>query len=201
MLSVFTLLLLGCTPQGGDKELRYSDNYFPSEWKQPYATLRLANLEIPIELKLEAKGTERELQLINEGVVMEKETYRVTTEGIWLVRLRDGETGETFAPELPLLRFPMRVGEDLSWEGKLVIGTREIPSRAKIHTSAETITFETGVTEAVHVEVALELDDGSPRPAQRRLAFWFVKGEGPLKREYGTSGQEVREPRRIEKSG
>lgn len=180
---------------GNERELRYSDDYFPSEWKQRYATLRLANLEIPIELKLEARTTERELQLINEGVVMEKETYRVTTEGIWLVKLRDGETGETFVPALPLLQFPMRVGDSFSWDGKMIIGNRALPTSGRIQTGAETISLATGPTEAVRVEILLELRDGSPRPAQRRLTFWFVKGEGPLRRDYG--GQEIREPRKI----
>jgi hypothetical protein len=40
------------------------------------------------------------------------------------------------------------------------------------------------------VEVKLEIDNGTPTWAQRKLSFWFLPGKGIVRRSFGTSSRD-----------
>lgn len=138
-----------------------------------------------------ADGSTRVLKLISDKVVVEEEHYSLTTDGLTLIRI--GPTpGETFEPGLPVLKFPSSVGDSWKWTGKIKIGDRSIDAEAEIKTRSESVQFATGRATPIVSEISLKLNDGSPTPAQRRFTFWIVKGEGPVKRDFGN---QLREPR------
>ncbi|KAA0225276.1 MAG: hypothetical protein AKCLJLPJ_01929 [Fimbriimonadales bacterium] len=137
---------------------------------------------------MESSADTRTLKIVANNSTLEEEVYKVTTDGISLITFG---INETFDPPLQLLKFPMRVGDGFDWSGTFTSG-KPLPTNAEITTAAESISLATGAAQAVRVDVLLKLSDGSPQPSERRMVFWFVKGEGPVRRDFG---DDVREPR------
>jgi len=161
---------------------------FPSEWKNPFVTLRIASMEMPATISLTAGGTRRKLSIQRDGVTIEEEVYGVTTEEITLVQLG---TAESFSPPIPLLRFPVAIGKSLDWKGQLLLSDREFFGTAKIVSERTMADMPNGSFETVLVTVDLSIDTGD-QGAKRKLRIWFADGEGPIKRDFGN---QVREPR------
>lgn len=163
--------------------------WFPGKMAAQPVTLHLANIELTGNMTLDVDGNTRKLQVVKDGAVMETEVYDVGDERIALSQFG---TGERLEPPMPLLGIPPEVGQTLEWEGHIIIATRKIPASASVSSEAERLELATGPMETVHVTVNLEIKDGSPEPAKRKLQFWFAKGYGPIKRDFGN---QVREPR------
>ena len=190
-VALMMLLCFGCcsSPVRHGAEISYNDDYFPDKLKHTHATLKLGNMDLRAELSLIKSDQTIIIQAIKEGIVLDEEIYRVTTEGVWLLQIGEGEE---FEPGITLLKYPMKIGDKFDWKGHLVYGNRKIKSDAVVTTRTETISLATGSAEAVKSEVVLKIHDGSPTPAERKLDIWFVKGEGPVKRDFGNR---IREPR------
>ncbi|MCH8273856.1 MAG: hypothetical protein IH851_03615 [Armatimonadetes bacterium] len=192
-LSVVSVVF-GCTCGEGLKQgtlIKRPDKFFPDTWKHAPASLVFPGFEVDAELELMIDGTRRTLRALRDGDLMDEEVYIVTTEVIEIEQIPPG-AGERFDPPIPLLWSSMRIGDEREWKGKVLYGKQGIPTEATVKTSVESVTLATGPAETVYVEVNLRMDDGSPKKAERRLRFWFVKGEGPVKRDFG---EQVREPR------
>jgi hypothetical protein len=187
-LTVFAGACQSPTSQIGPTISR-GEEFFPDKWQDKQVTLRLASLEVDAEATLTKSGTRRKLTIVRDGTVLEEEVYDVTTEGIGVVALG---SGEQFSPPIPLLAFPMQVGQSFEWKGDLLLATREIRSNADVATERSVIDIASGTTETVLSTVTLRMQDDSGRPAIRKLRFWFAKGRGIIKRDYGN---QVREPR------
>ena len=66
-------------------------------------------------------------------------------------------------------------------------------AEASISTASDKIKLADGtLADALVVRVKLQLTNGTKTPAERMLAFWFVKGKGIIKREIGSGSK--REP-------
>lgn len=141
-----------------------------------------------VVVSLEAKGPQRILTLLRHEKPLEKEIYNVTIEQVQLVEI---PPGQKFVPPLPLLWENMRAGEVKRWKGKLSGISQEVNVTGEISAARAPLTTDLGPAESIHVRVVLLFDDRSPRPAERVLDFWFVKEEGPIKRDFGA---QVREP-------
>ncbi len=189
--AIFSLIGCACQSGGGSGDsISFSEDYFPKKWSTD-AVLDLAGVRLNCKIELVAENQNRVIKLISNGVVVEEESYSLTTDGLSITKIGPGE-GEKFSPSLPILKFPSSVGEVVKWNGKILIGPREIEAEAEIKTRTETTRIASGQASAIVSEINLKLKDGSPVPAGRRLTFWIIKGEGPIKRDFGN---QIREPR------
>lgn len=152
-------------------------------------TLKLANISIAAEMSMIKSGQKRELSISKSGSELERETYVVTADSIQVAELG---TGETFEPPIPLISANAPVGAQKNWSGTIGYAQRRIPASAEIVSEPQQLDFATGPAETLHVTVRIDIRDNSPKPAQRKLEFWFAKDKGPLRRDYGN---QIREPR------
>ncbi|MDQ2986071.1 MAG: hypothetical protein M3R13_05050 [Armatimonadota bacterium] len=190
LAAIATLALVGCIDDGGldfDRVER-SDDFFPDKFEMP-VTLRLANVSIEAEAKMSVDGTTRTIHIVQDGVPIEEEVYVVSRDSI---AVRSLGTGESFEPPLVLIEFPFTIGDKFGWVGKLGFAGPQFATTAAITTSRDRPDLPTGPRETLKVAVELKIDDGSPKPAMRKLDFWFAEGVGPIRRDYGN---QVRMPR------
>ncbi|MEA2554283.1 MAG: hypothetical protein QOJ65_2459 [Fimbriimonadaceae bacterium] len=141
---------------------------------------------VPVDVKVEQSGDDFSLHLVNGGQDFETEQYKNPPDGFLLVNA----AGETYAPPIPLLKFPMRIGDTWKWSGDMITGPASRKADAAIRTRDDKVDMGTPV-DALLVEVDLSMYSGASQPATRRLAFWFVKGKGLVKREFGSSTSRV----------
>ena len=150
------------------------------------ANLVLKDIQIPVTVTHKTKDNEVILTLETAGVPFEIERYLNEPKQFSFVGLQLADTeasGEFYQPPVPLLKFPMNIGDSWEWSGKSVSGDQPHKGRAKITTSSQ--------TSLVKVQVDLELESGGPNPAKRTLTFWFSPGKGVVKREFGESSSRI----------
>ncbi len=156
----------------------------------PYrkAALILTGTTFPVALsrKLEANSVTFSLSAHDE--VIEEEQFEYSEAGFRLA----GASGESYHPPIPLLQFPMKVGDSWNWKGIINVGTIQRTATANIACSSDVLNTAGGPFDAVLVSVELIMPSGAVEPAKRRLRFWFVRGKGILKREFGAAS--TREP-------
>ncbi|MBI5708407.1 MAG: hypothetical protein HZC36_15600 [Armatimonadetes bacterium] len=159
------------------------------------ALLQLAGGE-PLEVTVRANrdGAKLQLELIAHREVIETETYSTTPTSFNLVEA----AGETYEPILPLLKFPMNLGDQWSWTGQIVLSSASIPAEAVITAANAPLGLEGYPLEAVQVSVTLEIGDPRARAAKRTLNFWVAPGYGVLKREFGLSSSRSPAPKPVE---
>lgn len=190
-LVALTAALLGCGCDKGARSqgpsLRDSAVFKPDSLPGEKAKLVLAGTELPVEVKRRSEGKEVVLELWAHDEIVQQERY--LSEPAAFSLLRAG--GEHYDPALPLLKFPMNVGDAWEWKGQLTAGDIHRPATAKI-TSASAQVYVPEPETAVKVSVEITLDSGAPTPAMRTLTFWFVEGRGVIKREFGAGS--AREP-------
>lgn len=153
------------------------------------ALLRIDGLEVPVELSIvEEKPSDIVIKLWAHGELFEEERYSNPAGAFGLVNA----AGETYEPPIPLLKFPMHVGDKLKWDGKMLTGPVGRNASARVTSSEDKLEVGADRVRALLVEVELKISGGGPNPALRRLSFWFVPGKGLLRREFGVST--TREP-------
>jgi len=153
------------------------------------AIVKIAEIDIPVEVVQSDQGGDLKLQLEAYGQVFEREQYKYDDKSFNLV----DAAGESYEPPLPLLKFPMRVGDTFTWKGRMTAGTAPHEAEAKISISTDKlIGTATGPQECILVVVDLSIESGASKPATRKLRFWFVKDKGLLKRQFGIGS--TREP-------
>lgn len=143
--------------------------------------------ELPIDVKGTRTGNDLLLQLLVQGQEIEDELYRLNGNEFDLVRV----SGDEFAPALPLLKFPLTVGNTWSWGGTVKSGEISHKAAGVVTTSTGKIMVESHWQDSVKVTVALELESGSSTPAKRELNFEFLPGQGPIRRDYGAGTSRV----------
>ena len=188
--AVVALILTGCIDERALEftPIEQSAEFFPTTFEMP-VTLRLANVAIEADAKMVVEGNTRTIRITQDGVPIEDEVYIVTSEAVSVKSLG---TGEQFEPPLVLFQVPFSIGDSFDWSGKIDLAGPALISTAKAVTSRDRPDLATGPREALKVAVELKIDDGSPKPALRKLDFWFVEGVGPVRRDYGN---QIRTPR------
>jgi hypothetical protein len=152
----------------------------PSASPGERALLVLSGTEIPVDVKTETEGEMVTLRLLAKGQEVEVEKYRATAEKFELVQA----ASEQFEPPLPLIEYPVRENQTLTWKGKLSLGQVGKQAEAKIASKTERLNVKGFANEALRVTVELQFNGGGPEPTVRVLTFWFVEGKGVLKREF-----------------
>lgn len=181
---LLAMFLAGCRPQGGGGvEIATAVELMPDALYGEKATLNYGGTPVDVTMKRMASGQEVRFMLSAHDEVLETEVYQSTTSEFALVSI-----DEKFEPPLPLLKFPMRIGEPWEWSGELLAGGLRHRATAKITPSTEQLFLtKTGGVDTVKVSVELQIDSKTPSPAKRPLTFWFARGKGIVKREIGTA--------------
>ena len=160
------------------------DEFLPLDGHQEKANFWADGTLTDYKLKTVSTGDRVTFQAISNEKVVDEESYIVRDGSILLARA----AGEDFIEPVTLLKFPLSLGDQYDWQGKIVCNQEKIDCTAKVTTSTDFVTFRFKSQDAVKVEVNLKLN----KRVQRKLSFWFVKGMGILKTEIGKN---VREPK------
>jgi hypothetical protein len=184
--------LCGCTcgPRIG-QTIDYNQDFFPDKWQHADVLWQVGDIKGDATVQLTTEGERREIAVLYEGKIVEREGYVANNKQIALVHWID--PAERFEPPIPLLKFPMPVQSQWQWKGKHIIGPRQLDAEASIRTTKERLDSAIGAIETVKVVVELKTLDGSGNEKQRELQFWFAPGLGPIRRDYGLT--QIREPR------
>lgn len=164
------------------------DEWMPGTAPYERANLVLSGTVVPVQVVTQKRKGSTKFSLSAHGVVLEEEAYEEDDGGFRLV----GAGGERFDPPITLIPQPHRAGEESKWVGHIVIGLLEIDAKATTSTARETLNAPGGPYDALRVDLRLFLDGGEPQPVTRDLRFWFAKGKGLVKREFGSGS--TREP-------
>ncbi len=175
-------VIQGCKPAGGGGPvIRTAVELLPDALYSPKAVLNYGGTPVAVEMKREVEDSTVKFMLLAHDQVVETETYMSSVGEFALVSI-----DEEFVPPLPLLKFPMTIGEGWTWKGELVVGGRRHAAEAEIKPSTEQLYLtKAGGLNTVKVEVHLQIDTKTATPAKRPITYWFVKGKGIVQREIG----------------
>lgn len=186
------LALAGCTGKsasGSGEEFASINDLKPDALIPKTANLKIGQVDVPVEVLQEASADQMVLTLEAHGQTFEKEVYRATDASFELVE----GAGELYEKPMPILKFPLAVGDAWNWSGTMSAGNEPHKATAKIATSEEPLLLPVeGSTPSVLVVVDLSIQGSGPTPATRKLRFWFVKDKGLVKRQFGIASS--REP-------
>lgn len=145
---------------------------------------------IPVTVQTFRRNDDYRIDMLAHGELFDSEAYKLNSE---CFALSEG-AGEEFNPPIPILQFPMNVdGGQWSWAGTLSSERDPHPAKATIVSKTEELTFGQSSVWTVQIDVNIKLEGSeSSLPANRKLKFWFGKGYGLIKRQFGNIS--IREP-------
>lgn len=147
----------------------------------PRATLSMVGSDSEVDVVASRSGDTLVLSLQVFDVEIEREVYSLAGGGFALVEAM----GMTYEPPIPLLTEVSRIGDERDWKGKLRwAGERSVSGTATIALSQGRL--EVPDEPAILVTVDLGVESGARSPAKRAMKFWFVPGQGLLKRDFAS---------------
>jgi hypothetical protein len=124
--------------------------------------------------------------LEHHGEIYDEEVYKESPSHFSLFEA----AGERYSLPIPLLKFPLTVGQSWTWEGSAEAAGEAVTATAVITTSEEQV-YVCGVpVQSVKSHVQLRI--GGPTATIREMTFYFAPKRGLFKRQYGTIS--IREP-------
>ena len=184
-----TVLSFSCTPAHKGIRIDSMAELAPETVPGTSAELMLAGTSYSVQISVKRNEDRMELILLSHGEPFEIERYQVSADRFSLLDAAE----EHFVPALPLLKFPLRIGDGWSWAGTMKTGDISRQASAKIVSAWETL-FVSGVSHdsvKITVDLAFDANKGKP-PLKRQLVFWFEPKAGLIKREFGTAS--IRQP-------
>lgn len=151
------------------------------------AFLVLAGSRLPVQVRARRDQGYFTLELVSHDEVLEAERYLATEKGLWLFEA----TRERYDPPLPLVKYPLRIGDTWEWSGTLDTGNITHKARASVMTDQDRLNVEGFDDDAVRVRAELTIEGGGQKPAERTLTFWIVPGKGILRREFGQASTRI----------
>ncbi len=185
------LILGGCTggSQGAGQAYSAIGELNPSAKIPSKANLKIGEINMEVAINQKTSGDNMTLELEAHGQTFETENYSVNNNAFELIDVAD----EHYEPNLPLLKFPMRIGDKWEWKGTMTSGQEPHNATAVVTSTSDSVLLPgSGTVDTVLVVVDLSIDSGGPTPATRKLRFWFAKDKGLIKRQFGTGSS--REP-------
>lgn len=143
------------------------------------AELVFPNLDVPVTMKRTLKDGKIRFDFLSMGEVLDSEVYVLDRSSYGLQEMNM----ESYSPPIPILMFPMAVGEKWEWTGSQESGGRTHKAWATI--SSQIAKLPDRDLETVHITVNLNIDSTVGPPSERKVEFWFTKGRGIVKRSYG----------------
>ncbi len=163
------------------------ETFAPAAIAGKKATLRLLGTDLETDVEPVKSETDLTLRFLHHGEVLEEEAYSITPAQFLLSKA----AGETYTPAIPLLKFPMHLGDGWEWTGTTSTGAVQQPARASVSSAEENIAFGETFQSALRVDVVLKIGP-EPRPhAERKLSFWFLEGKGVVKRDFGSVSSRI----------
>jgi len=144
------------------------------------------SIVIPVEVKIDKSAEDMTISLISREALLDTEKYRTAEKEFDVVNA----AGEDYSPPIPLLKFPMNIGDSWSWKGQMVTAPTSRKATAVITTTDDQVDMGSPA-DALRVDVTLSMESGASAPAMRTLTFWFVKGKGIVKRDFGANTSRV----------
>lgn len=193
-ISLVALFGAGChTPSDGTPLADYKAD------RLPYAKglLVVAGSQLPVTLKEIRRPGEVVFNLDSRhGETFEHEAYQFDSDRFALWRAG----GEMYDPVIPLLKNPVVIGSKWAWNGRMVLAVDGVPltgpgastpASADVAIARDKLNLRAGPVESTRVDVILRMSSGSDTPAERKLSFWFVAGQGMVKREFAASSTRI----------
>ncbi len=160
------------------------DDFLPLDAGQTEGQFVVDGTKTNYTLKTKTEGTVVSFQSMSEGKMIDEEMYDVQGNTVVLKKA----VGENFMPPITLIKFPLEVGSQYQWQGKLCCELDTLDAHAAVTTSTDFVSHKDQSEDALKVEVNLTFGSGGTR----KLSFWFVKGKGILKTEMVKT---IREPK------
>jgi hypothetical protein len=174
---------------GGSPDYVLASDLGPEKQYSEKAKLAIGRtMVVPVKVFYERAGTDLVVSLRAYEENFEQETYRLDGTTFQLINA----AGETYEPPIQLLKFPLTLGDNWKWTGKMISGGEPRPAQADVSTSKDRLLLASGAVDSVLVQVQLKFESGGPTVAERRLSFWFVPGKGMAQRAFGDGSK--REP-------
>lgn len=183
-------ILTGCNnlpPEAAPSNRPYVhkvDEFLPLNGGQTEAVFSVDGTTTDYKLKTVREGAKVSFFAISHDMIVDEETYEVSGDQVVLRYA----AGEEFQEPIPLMKFPLTVGDEYQWKGTMLASQVPIQGSAKVVTSTDFVRLKDKGQDAIKVEINLTFGKG----ANRKLSFWFVKGQGVLRTEMGKN---VREPK------
>ena len=157
--------------------LPYEQAYIIYDGYPVEATVQAVNRPGEVDFSFEAHGDVLDLELYS----YDEKTFRYRGNG-----------DETYTPPIPLLKFPLEVGDSWTWAGNFNWGNRDRKAPAEISTESERLNTLAGEFGTVKVTVEIEIESGGEKPVGYTLHFWFAPKRGLVRREFANNT--TREP-------
>lgn len=128
------------------------------------------------------------LKTLSAGRAVQEKAYVVGVQGV--DRLAVGPRGETrLVPPMPLLRYPIQPGQELSWSGKLVFPKGETPATAVCKVCCvDHVDTPAGTFDAYRIRILVTAY--TPNNEMRyQSRVWLAPGVGIVREEYPFSGR------------
>lgn len=173
----------GCHKQSSGIPIASYSALKPDHLELKRCILKLAGTIVTADIVQTRKGDEIVIDLRALGQVFETERYTSTDQDFCVL----DAGGEVYDPPIPLIKYPMRVGDEWDWTGRIMTGQQPHPAKAKVTTASEAMMVNGGtVPAAVRVQVELQIDSGRPNaPSKRMLTFWIAPDMGVVRRSFG----------------
>ena len=172
-----------------ESPINSSQNLMPDAPPPKLGNLVLAGTLVPVDVKATKEGKFLLIECLSRDTVVERERYSFSDKVFAIV----SGPSDVFEPPIALIQYPMEIGGEMSWAGKVRTGTNSNPAKAVVKSSQVPVNENFGSFQALRITVDLKIDTGSPTQSEARLQFWFKPGEGLLMREFGAVSK--REPR------
>ena len=160
------------------------DDFLPLDSGQKETLYTVDGTKTNYSLKTKREDSSIHFQAVSEGKIIDEEVYDIQNRTILLRKA----VGENFCPSITLIEFPLEVGSQYQWKGKLACELNKMDGSATVSTSTDFVSLKDKSEDAIKVEVNLSFGNGGTR----KLSFWFVKGQGILKTEMVKT---IREPK------
>lgn len=175
----------GCGTAGKGPQIKTASEIQPDALYAEDAVVNYGGIPVKVKMTRKVEGSTINFDLIAYNEALDTEVYKLVADAFSVVSVN----GETFKQPIPLLKFPMRIGDTWTWEGELVSGSTPSKVKSVIRTSQESLLLEKwGSIETIKSVVTLNIDSGVQTPAVRTLTFWFAFGpnlHGIVQREFG----------------
>ncbi|HLO99715.1 MAG TPA: hypothetical protein VK171_14070 [Fimbriimonas sp.] len=182
-------VLTGCDAMGvGEVDARrdYVSNlsFFENLYPRHESIFTLDGVKT--DYKLVAKRTENTLSILglSGGEILSEEIYAVNGERVGLLKAG----GEEFAPELPLIKFPLKSGDAYDWKGMLSSGNKQIPAEASVTTKTASMALGGKPLESIEVSVELRISGRSAH----FLTFNLSREHGIFRAQIGKTLRELK---------
>lgn len=164
----------------------------PADVPGSVAVLKMGGLTIPVDVHANDHAGEMTIRLVSKGETIDQERYQCSEKAFLL----SYAAGERFSPPLPLMTFPMNVGDRWDWTGEMHAQSETRKARAKVTSEVSKADVGGRNMPSVKVEVKLEiLPENSGDSIKRSLTFWMVEGKGVVRREFGDESVRESAPR------